>query len=234
MDNTAVESLAQSYEANLAAGRAFIRDFWPVFRIGTKEWLIQSSHYDDSGHRRDLDYGEGSEEVERLAYQLGCLRRCVLVVLPGRGVAHGSPIAGEAAADEVLASAAAMLCGPCSHEPEFLRLGLQAVRQHQMANLLCRLPSLSGFGIPPVWAALRALLFFLSAFLTPILVLTLPALLGYAITSGAKGDMAGAIASCYAIGFILLLTAIMRNLGKEKELTPDEVAYGGWEALGNP
>ena len=103
-----------------------------------------------------------------------------------------------------------------------------------MANLLFRLPRLSGFGIPPVWAALRAHLIFLSAVLTPILVLTLPALLGYAITSGAKGDMAGAVASCYAIGFILLLTAIMRNLGKEKELTPDEVAYGGWDALGNP
>ena len=225
---TSSERLAQDYEDSAEAGRKFIRQYWSVLRQSTKDWLVSSKHYGEHGESRPIEYADRSDEIESLEYDLGVLERCAAIQLPARTSADVI-IPSEVFGDEILTSAGAMVYRQRGHEPSFLRLALTAVRVHQMAQLQTSLPAVKTSKSD---VAKLIGVFILGAFCM-VGVLISPALIGSALTHAAKGDSDSATLSLYGLGFVLLLIGTLTNLGKTKQLTPDEVAYEGWLNL-NP
>ncbi len=222
------ESLVQDYNNSSEVGRKFIQEYWRSFRQGTRDWLVSSGHYDLYGQAQTVDAVDIKEAVESLEYDLGVLKLCATVELPTRQQVN-STISTDALSDAILRTAGDMTYGPRGREPQFLRLALQAIRNHQMAVLLTRLPVIE----TPKYPTLKLVRVVVTGGLLVLGVLASPAMLAAALTSAAKGDAGGAMVALYGIGFVMLLAGDMKALGKEKPESPDELAYEGWRQL-NP
>lgn len=142
-------SLAKRYDDAVAAGQMEIGERWTSLSEHTKRWLQSSMRYSERGQFAPADGEQAADDVERFEYELGSLRLCAKASLPLRGNV-GETIPREALDDYLLTAAAEVLHGHPSRERAFLRTALAAVRQHEMAKLLMRMPANSGKTSPGV------------------------------------------------------------------------------------
>lgn len=206
----------------IAIGRAFLRDNWKYLRRDTKDWLSGSGYYDAHGTSLNSENRDYDREVEWLESEIGVLSRCVEAKLPTRSE-KGAQIPGCAASDDVLEAAGSIIYLPQAQDPAFLRVALRAVKQHQLANLLTRLP-------PPrdqhLWTKP------IVGLISLVLVLASPMFLASAIVAGARGDLYAAMLPLYGLGITFFMAQWTRNLANPEARTVDELAYDGWFRLG--
>lgn len=135
MDNIET-SLVKDYDDTAAAGREFIRRNWRDLERAAKDWLVASKHFSEHGQPNSLNYGEGEENAETFLYEIGVLARAAdtVITLPAESIPP------EARNDQILTAAGNLLLSPSTCQPTFLRLGLSAIRQHQLALASFRCP----------------------------------------------------------------------------------------------
>ena len=222
-----LDPLADEYEKSVDVGTEFLSRCWRNLGDKTRNFLTASNFLGENGRPLPLDEREKLGEAEDLAYSLGVLQRCVNANLSRGTKKAPSSLPLVALKPEVLVAAGSLMHGYRNQEVEFLRLALMAIRQHQIATTLTRLPTfgVNGFDFLGLLKLGLVLLHFL-------FLLLLPAFLGIALVASAKGDEAGAIFACYGIGVAYFLRRWVKNLSAESQLSNDELAYQYWLNLG--
>lgn len=221
--NDEADALAAAHEDSVNAGRKVIGHCWTRMSEQTRSLLVASNYYSAGGSRQEIAYEDTSDAIDSLEYNLGVLKRCVDSTLPKRGEPNGM-VPGVALTDEVLNSAGEILYE--RHlEPTFLRLALQAIGKHELANLLTKLSPMR----EDRFLVFRTIVRLLFGLLTIGLVLASPFLLGTALVSSTQGDVAGTVGALYGLGITALLAWEMKTFPeKSKKRSPDEIAYGFW------
>jgi hypothetical protein len=136
-----VDDAVRRYDVAAAEGQRLISRHWPALLEETRQACVRSGFYSPRGERQEVEFARGNapeDDLPRLEYSLGVLRLCVGAKLPFRSEV-GAPIPREARNQEVLGCCEDLLSVRAWHDPNFLRLGLHAVRTHQMANALSML-----------------------------------------------------------------------------------------------
>ncbi|MDD1626927.1 MAG: hypothetical protein LUQ26_05565 [Methylococcaceae bacterium] len=218
--------VAQDYEDSLKAGQEFIKKNWMGLKQETKDSLVDFGSYDNRGRRlKESEIGDKSENLE---YQVGILSRCTNYKLPSRSETDVL-ILKEAYSDEVLYACEFLLYSSQWHDPRFLRLGLNAIRKHQMANLLLQLPpdQKNKFLHIKLFASYGA------GILLILIVLLSPGLLGLALVSAAKGDLESTVQALYVMGFGIWIRNLMKNISENMTKVDQDVkSYEAWSWLG--
>lgn len=222
----AIEASAASYDESLAVGQRYIRENWNRLCADTRGWFVAEGNYGASGAAPGQD-DERSDIVERLEYALGTLKRCVAAKLPQR-VERGAVVPAEALTDDVLSACGDVLHHPCRGESVFLRTALRALRQHEMACLLCRLPARSR-GTTGLLGGAGQMLFGLFGLL---LVLASPAMLSAAMVSAVRGDATSTTAALYGLGLTAWAVWASKKPGQDTDASKNERAYSAWLRLG--
>ena len=137
-DGTGVD-LAEPYDAARIAGQKRIQERWQYLTQVTRDTLMASRCYSARGAQiPDAEPASTASEhdAERLEYALGVLALCARASIPARGkVDVGVP--REATNSEVLTQCEQLAGVTAWRDPEFLRLGLRALGQHQRAEAFC-------------------------------------------------------------------------------------------------
>jgi len=221
-DKTDSDLLTGNYDAFLSAGMGAISRNWSDLSEATRQVLLTSRHFNERGKVQTLDRESGDERIERFGYALGRIQRCASVKLPERSN-WGASIPEEVWSSDVYGACAEILHDALGHETPFLRLALGAIKQHELATLLRRLPAPKR---PHLWG--HAL--FLAICIA--LVLAAPTLVAIALVSAGHGDVGGTALALYGLGFVLWMVKTLREMSKIAPTTPDEAAYFAWSWLG--
>lgn len=221
--------LVEEYECVLSVGRKQIAKDWQALPEDLQQWLLNTKSYNKRGAHVETPEGEGdTSQVEHLEYQLGVVAGCAVSDLPSRDQkpAH---IPSDALDDDVLRAVSSLLQHPCGQSKVFLRLALQAIRKHQMANLLMRMPS------KKVMRTSEGVWLLIWSVISTIGLVLLPAFLGIALVSASSGNGLGTIGGLYAAGISVAVYKGVKNNVKAMEApgSVDEQAYEAWYWLGH-
>ena len=138
MDNEERRDLAPECDIARLAGQKRIQERWRFLLMRTRELLHTSGFYSERGARLATaeDFGRVPEhDIERLEYAIGVLSLCARSTLPDRSKA-GTPIPDVALDREVPTQCVEVLLLAGWRDPDFLRLGLSAISQHELAEAL--------------------------------------------------------------------------------------------------
>lgn len=221
--------LVKEYERVLCAGRKQIAKDWQLLPEKLQQWLLNTGKYNQRGVYVEKPEEEGdSSQVEHLEYQLGVVASCAESDMPGRDQ-KPAQIPSDALDDDVLRAVSSLLQHPYGQSKVFLRLALQAIRKHQMANLLMRMPTKKVIGTSGgVWLLIWSVI-------STIGLVLLPAFFGIALVSASSGDGLGTIGGLYAAGISVAVYKGIKNNVKAMEApgSVDEQAYEAWYWLGH-
>ena len=221
MDDGEGQDLAQSYDIARLAGQRRIQERWRFLLGRTRALLEASGFYSERGARVPTaeDFGRVPEhDIERLEYALGVLFLCARATLPDRSKA-GAPIPYEARDRDVPTQCAEVLFLPGWRDPEFLRLGLSAIVQHELAEAL----ELAG----PSTSKSAALGCLGGIFAATVLFLS-PAALASALVSASRSDLAGAVVALYFVGLCALVLDWAKKKEAGKDVPEPERRYVAW------
>lgn len=125
-----------------------------------------------------------------------------------------------------MSSVVEMTFGPASSEPQFLRLAIEAVRQHQLASSLTRI-------VPPHNSSpvFKSVLMAALSVCTVIGAFAAPYLFAKALHNVVRGDFDVAVLSCYGLAVPLFCYLWLKNLLDEQKQSVEEIAYRGWLLL---
>ena len=227
--NTNLQPLVDAYERAQKAGKGAISQSWKSLRPETRKWLAQSGYYSEQGGAALELPDDSADSVESLEYHLGVLALCSDAVLPGR-TEKNAQIPLDACKNDVPASISEILVHPYGMEPYFLRLALHAIRKHEMANLMERIPVLAESSAAKNIGKLA-----FSAFCI-LLTLLSPLVAAGALSSAFAGKFGDTAAALYGIGSIVWMLNIAKAWGQEapdnSQAGNDKKAYQAWLQLG--
>lgn len=210
------------YEAAELEAQKRIRERWRYLLRRTRALLTASGFYSEHGERLATNAHSvrvPEHDIERLERALGVLAICARAKLPDRS-AKGAPIPAEALDREVPTECLELLFVPGWRDPEFLRVALSAICQHETADALTTIGpakssnvALGCLGVLASWA----------------LLLISPAMLAAALASATKGDTAGASAALYVVGLAVLAAVWLKKKDAGGDETPlPERRYLAW------
>jgi hypothetical protein len=227
--DTNFQPLVDAYDRSQKAGKTVISESWKSLRPETRSWLIQSGYYSECGRAAPELPDDSADVVESLEYHLGTLALCSKALLPRRAEKN-APISLDAFNDNVPTSVSEILFHPYGLEPYFLRVALHAIRNHEMANLMERLPALAEFSTAKNLGKLAFIGFCI------LLLLLSPLVVAGALSSAFAGKFGDTAAALYGIGFIAWMLNIAKGLGEEApdntQAGKDAQAYEAWRQLG--
>lgn len=215
-----LEDSSARYVAAKTEGQQVIRRRWGVLAPETKSALLASGFYSERGERLDPEFPASSlpqHDADGLEHALGLFKHCLAAKLP-LATEKNAPIPVEAHTDEVLSAAGHLLHVREWHDPDFLRLTLNAVGKHQQANALSMHTPQST--LAPAWGCIGAL-FKLG------LLIAMPVALATGIAAAARQDVGGASVSFYIVGFGVLAAMSAAGIGVKKK-DGFELAYDRW------
>ncbi len=209
------------------AGQEFIRKNWNRLKPRTTETLISSGYYDNHGNRDQEHFGGG--EVEHLEFNVGLLDRCDHCSLPNRSD-NGAHISKDVYSDDIFGACVDLLYQPLWHDPQFLRLALNAFPKHQMANLLFILPPIKED--KPLFLFIKFLAIVGFGFLLFLITISSPYFLGLAFVSAAQGDIESTVFALYVLGSGVWIHFFMKNMtNNESKKSQYEKNYDAWNGL---
>ncbi len=222
---------ADEYHTAIAAGAQSISKSWRWLADSTRIRLTQTRRYNASGtHENEGGTIEKEtsrcqeEQIDDFEYNIGILALALEAKLPGRQE-PGVPISSYVLRDEVLSAAAALLYNPYGRDATFLRKALLAVRRHQIANLLVRLPALKNeHAAISIGRTIIYLIGFTGIFLAS------PAILASVLVAATQGNFGDTSWGLYALGMLAMMWGYSKNQAKENEAlgTIDEQTYLAW------
>lgn len=230
--------LAKEYDDAQKAGKHYISSQWKYLKEETKSHLTASGCYNKHGKSIDIEpfSSDEADEVDSLEHQIGYLHQCANSKLSSRSE-NFSVSPSAAYSKEVLNACSNLLYSQKWHDPIFLRLALRAYRMYSMIDLMGlglipRLKNESNLSIT-VSAVLRVVFVLLAITLT----IAAPLFIALALTSAAKGELAGSATALYAIAFtIYLLWALTTKIKKQNygyftNRYDFELEYNEWKKL---
>ena len=190
----ATEDLAEEEEhrATCALGQRRIQERWKSLASGTRDVLQESGCYTDRGKRVPVGDELGvapQHDIASLEYALGVMSRCTAASRRDRHRA-GEDVPGDALSDEVLAQCNEVLSVPAWRDPVFLRLGLAATAQHELACAMVAAGPEKEVSTSVV---------FLTVIAMAVLLLISPIPLGFALVSATHGELGGTIVALYGL-----------------------------------
>jgi hypothetical protein len=226
MGDISGRDLADAYDAARNAGRQRIQERWRFLTQEVRDTLRASGCYSERGapiEPAESVSAKWEHEAERLEYALGVLVLCARASLPDRNKS-GAPLPLEATTPEVLAQCEELAGVPAWRDPEFLRLGLRAVAQHERAEALSSVgpPKRFSAALGCMGAVLYAGLLFLS-----------PVFLASAMVSAGQGDTSGTAAGLYGVAFTAMVILWVKDKASGKHVSPEERAYLAWTQFQN-
>lgn len=218
-----VESLADSYDAAAEAGARRISKCWKWLSEAMRAQLVQSQRYGTNGAISASASSAFTDDITGFEYEIGVLVLAVEAKIPGRNE-PGAQICGKVLRDDVLSSAANLLYSPLGREAPFLRLAIVAIRNHQIANLLTRLPPLKS---ESAFIGISRLILYIFGFTG--LLFASPAILAFVLSAAARGNQGDAAVGLYALALLGVMWGFAKNSNKERETKSiDEQTYFSW------
>lgn len=218
--------LADQYDATRLAGQRCIQDRWHFLLPPTRELLQASGFYSDRGTAvKNAEHASRMPEhdVGSLEAAVGVLSLCARSLLPDRRKSS-APIPPEAIDPDVPSHCADLLFLPAWRDPEFLRLGLRAIAQHEKADALAmvRVSKPKSATAGAIGGIFSAVMLYLS-----------PAALGIALVSATHGDLAGTVAALYFVGLVALLVSSASKNDAGEDISEYERRYLAWSEFGH-
>lgn len=218
------DNLAERYELAQKEGQKFIANTWETLNKTVKEYLVTEGVWEVYGKRREDNEEVSFSKVADLEYAIGILHQAAMVDIPSRSKLDAE-ISYHAYVSQIFDASEEILSKKELHDPVFLRLALVAVRVHEMANLLVRLPgekepSIIGIVFDMIWIA--------------IVGITYPFLITAFLIMVSEHDKQVA----YVLSYLVFLSgaslwgAHKKSLKhKSKFLSSDEITYNAWLQL---
>lgn len=219
MDKVLID-LADRYTATQQEGQRFIKARWHAMTAATRLMLTGSGFYSDRGERLESGgYPDAASAIdcETLEYSLGLYKRAVISKLPRRDET-GKEIPREALDSELTPAARTLLQVREWHDPEFLRLALQAVCVHEKATAMWLGGPPEKYSVPMGCAG---------SVLRLVLVLAMPAAFAIGITSSIRQELGAACLAFYVLG-AGVLACVSKMEAAEKNLVGHSLAYDRW------
>ncbi len=241
-NNLEVDEEQAYYDKSVEAGQKVIRESWRQLTSATQKLFFASGRWSERGQIQkqasEREWGAGEwdadDKVKRLEVTLGTLSRCAAAQIPYARNDPKAIVPREAFSDDVLHECIELAADPTWHEPLFLRLALRAICQHEMANLLTRLPVVENQKDPPfaaLWAFFKVAGILMVGATSLVLYLASPLLLGIALVQANKGELGAAAIALYGLGLLWWLHSYSKSKSNGDNLSTDEKTYRAWSSL---
>jgi hypothetical protein len=219
MTDRVVEDAASKYDTAQSIGQSLISERWTKLRPGTRTLLVSAGFYSSRGESLAVEFSGGgrpADDCHRLEYSLGKLSQCARSALPYMS-AKDALIPKEALDDDVLSSASEIVFVREWHDPEFLRVSLNALVRHQQATCLRLTGPLKE--ISTAWGCLGSLF-------KGGMVLLMPFALALALTGSFHGDTVSAAFAFYLFSAgLLAASSIIRGPSKKQSVELEHLRW---------